>query len=326
MRVLVIGGTRFVGRHIVEAALASGHEVTLLHRGRTGADLFPRARHLHADRDVDLSVLSEGEWDATVDVCAYWPAQVRSLAAALGRRAGRYALISSVSAYAPLPGPGANEDAPLAELVGPEPVQMSNEAYGALKVRCERAAREAFGSDVLILRPTYVVGPHDHTGRFTHWVLRLARGGEVLAPGPHEGPIQVIDARDLASFAVGLFGRRSGGVFHVASPAPPFGFADLLGAIATAVAPAGTHLTWVDESFLRSEGETTSSLPLWSGSDEDRFALALDPSRALAAGLSPRPLGETAADTLRWARAAGAISLELSAEREAELLARWHSR
>ncbi len=275
---------------------------------------------------MDLSVLSEGEWDATVDVCAYWPAQVRRLAAAIRGRGGRYALISSVSAYATLPGPGASEDAPLAELVGPDPAQMSDEAYGGLKARCERAAREAFGPDVLILRPTYVVGPHDHTGRFTYWVLRLSRGGEVLAPGPPDGPIQVIDARDLASFAVGLLERRSGGVFHAVSPAPPFGFADLLNAIATSVAPAGTHLTWLNESFLRSAGESSSSLPLWSGSDDDRFALALDPSRALAAGLTPRSLRETITDTLRWAESAGATSPKLSAQREAELLARWHSR
>ena len=209
MRILVVGGTRFIGRLFVEAALGRGHEVTLLHRGASGEDLFPQAEHRHADRDGDLGVLAGGRWDATVDLSAYFPRQVRSLAAALDGRGGHYTYVSSISAYADPTGPGTVEGSPLLEPAADDVDQITAESYGRLKVSCELAAAELFTDGLLVVRPTYVVGPYDSTGRFTWWVLRLADGGEVLAPGAPDLPIQVIDGRDLTAWMLDLGGAPS---------------------------------------------------------------------------------------------------------------------
>ncbi|GAA3133425.1 NAD-dependent epimerase/dehydratase family protein [Streptosporangium carneum] len=385
MRILIIGGTRFVGRHITEAAIAAGHEVSLLHRGRTGADLFPGAEHLRADRNADLSVLNGRKWDATIDVSAYLPAQVDSLADALsaGRPAspadtpsaeradapseeraassfaGRYVLISSTSVYTAPFSPGFGEDAPVAEIEGPVPGEVTVETYGALKVLCERAAVARFGPETLIVRPTYVIGPHDHTGRFTYWVNRIAAGGEVLAPGDPSDPIQVIDGRDLASWIIAVLdgtntadtaesaagtaesaagtaesaesgtGHRAGtttsGTFHAVSPAPPFSFGDILETILAEVGPPGTTLTWVGQDFLLAEGEDGTSLPLWSEGDGWMAANAASPAAANAAGLSPRPLRRSIRE-IRESESAFSVGVTITPERETELLARWHSR
>ena len=293
MRILIIGGTVFVGRHIAEAAIAAGHDVSVFHRGRSGADLFPGATHLTGDRDSDLAALATGEWDATIDVCAYFPRQVEVLAGALGGRAGRYVLISSTSAYKTPVSSGFDEDAPLAELADPATEEISDETYGGLKVACERLAAELFGPDrTTVIRPTYVVGPHDYSYRFTWWVERIARGGTVLAPGPQDGPIQVIDARDMGHWIVSLAERAVAGTFHAVSPPPPFGFGEMLEAIAAVVAPAGTRLTWVDADFLIEFGESAESIPLWPGGDSESDINTADPSRAYAAGLAPRPLSQ----------------------------------
>jgi 2'-hydroxyisoflavone reductase len=324
----MIGGTRFVGRHIAEAALARGHDVTFFHRGRSGVDLFPGAEHRLGDRDSDLSALAQGRWDATVDVCAYLPAQVRTLARTLGERAGHYVLVATVSVYDDPPGPGATEAAPLVELDDPDVAVVTSGTYGGLKVLCERAAVESFGAGTLMIRPTYVVGPDDYTDRFVYWVDRIARGGEVLLPGPANDPSQVIDVRDMATWIVGRVEAGRAGALHAASPRPPWSWADTMTTIADAVAPAGTTLTWVDADFLRAQGEDGRSLPLWSGGEAGRFVFALDPSAALASGLAPRPLADTVRDTLAWARSRGDVELTagLNPELEAELLRRWRGR
>jgi 2'-hydroxyisoflavone reductase len=331
VRILTIGGTQFIGRHFVQAALDGGHEVTVFHRGRTGAGLFPQAAHLTGDRDQDLGALAAGRWDATVDFCAYLPRQVRSLAAALGGRGGRHVLISSVSAYrAPAPA-GYGEDAPLAELADPEVQEVTGATYGGLKVLCERAALDAYGTgDTTIIRPTYVIGPYDHSYRLTWWVERLARGGSVLAPGDPADPIQVIDARDLAAWTVALLERSAAGVFHTASPEPPFGFGPLLDVIATEVAPAGTQLTWVDSEFLLGAGLDDAALPLWPGASLDDASLsAASSAAALAAGLAPRPLGQSVAE-IHAHEAATPTAIPdgtgIDAAREAGLLAGWAAR
>ena len=237
MRILLIGGTRFVGRHLAEAAAARGHEVTLFHRGRTGNDVLPGAGHVLGDRDQDLSGLAHGSWDATIDACAYVPRQVGELADVLGGRGGQLAFISSVSVYAePIPAAG-TEDAPLAALADPATEVVDGTTYGGLKVLCEQAAVERFGPSTLLLRPTYVVGPHDHTRRFGYWVERIAAGGEVLAPGPRDRGIQLIDGRDLADWTISLLEREVAGVFHAVDPEPGFGFEQLLTAVVDAVGP-----------------------------------------------------------------------------------------
>jgi 2'-hydroxyisoflavone reductase len=345
MRILIMGGTAFVGRHIAQVAIDNGHEVTVFHRGKTGAELFPEAEHLTGDRGMrpgtqdgslgsmgesDLTALAAGTWDATVDVSSYFPQQVRELAEVLDGRGGRQLYISSMSAYKVPVAPGFNEDAPLAELDDPDTDQVTLQTYGGLKAACEHAAAELHGSDrTTIIRPTYVIGPYDRSYRFTYWVQRIAAGGEVLAPAEPEDPIQVIDARDQASFCVSLLDREQAGVFHTCGPAEPFGFGGMLEAIAAQVAPPGTSLTWVGKEFLLGEGIDGDMLPLWSADDPEVDINAGDPARAIAAGLQLRPLGSTIAD-LRAAEAQASTRPAggggISPEREAELLAQWAAR
>ena len=322
MRILVIGGTRFLGRHFVTAALDAGHDVTLVHRSPT--DLFPTARHVLADRNDDLSALADGEWDATVDTCAFLPVQVRSLAATLGDRGGHHVFVSSVSVYADPPGPGGDEDSALLPVAADDVDEVTDETYGPLKVACERAATAAYGDRLAIVRPTYVVGPDDYTGRYPWWVRRMARGGEVLAPGAPDDPAQVIDVRDLADFQLGLVTGQVTGPFNAVRPSMLW--SELLEATA-AVAPAGaTTLTWVDAQWLVDQGVTGQDLPLWSEGTVE-WASAMSPARAEAAGLRHRPLSEIVKDTAAWATDdLLRDGVGLTADREAELLERWHAR
>jgi nucleoside-diphosphate-sugar epimerase len=327
MRILMIGGTRFIGRHMVELALAAGHDVTVFHRGQSGAELFPGVEHRIGDRNSDLSALADGTWDATVDTCAYVPRQVQELADVLGERAGHYLLVSSVSAYASPGQRGYREDAPLAVLDDPTTEDVTNETYGGLKVLCERAALDRFGPRTLIVRPTYVVGPDDYTWRFPWWVARIARGGEVLAPGPAEAPSQLIDVRDMAAWMVGLLARDGSGAFHGAGPSATFTWGEQLDAIVHAVAPEGTALVWVDEKFLLDRQVGEQDFPLWSGGDDDVLLMTADPAAALATGLELRPLEATVRDTLAWTRTSTPPQDQgVTAEREAELLAEWRGR
>lgn len=328
MRILVIGGTRFVGRHVVAAAVAAGHRVTVLHRGIdcSGA---PNAEHLHADRDGDLSILAGRSWEATVDVCAYWPRQVESMADALDDRGGRFALVSSVSVYADLPQPGLDESAQLLHPLGldGDAPAIGVQTYGGLKVGCEQVAERRYAGQVLIIRPTYVIGPHDPTGRFPYWVTRMDRGGVVLCPGRPDSPMQYIDARDLAGFIVGLLESGDDGVFHAVHPDPPYSFGEMLEELRAELAPEGTRLEWVPNEWLAERGVTAEEFPMWTPSDDPEFALALDPGRARDAGLLARPLAESAVDTHAWlvdpsARFAGR-GVGCSPRREADLLRQW---
>jgi 2'-hydroxyisoflavone reductase len=331
MRLLVIGGTRFVGRYVVEAALARGHDVTLLHRGRTGVDLFDEAEHLLADRDDPAaltSVLAGREFDATVDVCGYVPRQVRMLAEALGGRGGHHVYVSSVSAYADPDGPGADESSPLAVLED-ETTEDVMAAYGGLKAVCERVAGELYGAEGLtVIRPTYVIGPFDPTGRFTRWVDRIRHGGDVLAPGPAEAPVQVVDGRDQAELMVDLAEKGRAGAFNTIGTAAPYTFADLLGEIVAAVGPADTRLVWADAGWLKDQGVDGHQLPLWSEGTIEH-AMAMSNAAALDAGMPVRPVADTVRDTLAWideVDAGGGTVYRhppLSAEREAELLTSW---
>jgi 2'-hydroxyisoflavone reductase len=325
MRILMIGGTAFVGRHMAAAALDAGHDLTLFHRGKTGTDLFPQATHLTGDRNEDLSALADGRYDATIDLCAYFPRQVRSLAAALDGRGGTYVFVSSVSAYSSSVPANYDESAPLAAVEDPEATEVTNENYGGLKVACEQVSTELFGPDTTIIRPTYVIGPYDRTYRFTWWVDRLAKGGTVLAPGDPADPIQVIDARDQATFTISLLERSITGTFHTVSPAPPFGFGEMLDEIAAEVAPPGTQLVWAASDFLLEQGVDGAALPLWGEGESDGENMSrASPAAAFAAGLAPRPLRETVADIRAEDRVPGSgpAGIGISAEREAEVLAR----
>jgi 2'-hydroxyisoflavone reductase len=328
MRILIVGGTRFVGRAISEAALESGHEVTLLHRGKTRPSTLEEAEHIIVDRDSDRlnDALAGRHFDATVDVCSYVPRQVTSLAAALGDRGGHHVYISTMSVFEDEQEFGFDEDGALVRLSDPTTEKITGETYGGLKVLCEEAAVAAYGKDnVALVRPTYVIGPHDPTGRFTWWVQRIAAGGRVLAPGPHDAPMQVIDARDQGEWCVRLAESKAAGPYNSVSPTPPFGFCDLLEAAVRAVGPHGTELVWVDGAWLREQGEDGQTLPLWTEGVSENV-MASNPTRALNSGLSPRPLTETIADTWEWMKDEKPSAVPgwgLAPEREAELLELW---
>jgi 2'-hydroxyisoflavone reductase len=330
MRLLIIGGTRFLGRHVAEQALAAGHALTLLHRGRSGPGLFPQAQHLLLDRNGELSALAAaGPWDAAIDTSAYVPRHVRSLAAVLAGRVAHYQLVSSISVYASMQGASTSEDAPLAKLAdGTDPgiEEVTGETYGPLKALCEEAARTAFGeSSTLVVRPGLIVGPFDPSGRFTWWVRRFGRGGEVLAPGDPQQPVQFIDARDLAAWMLVQAEARKAGTFNLTGPEVPLPIERFLASAREVLAPPGCRLSWVDEKLLLAQGVAPwSDLPVWL-SAEDAGLHRTDISRALATGLYCRPLALTLADTAAWARDAnelkpGAPAPGLAPEREEELL------
>jgi 2'-hydroxyisoflavone reductase len=322
MRLLIIGGTGFVGRHIAAEAIDRGHDVTLFNRGCTDPGAFPSATLVRGDRDRDLSALAGRRWYATIDVTAYTPGQVQGLADALGDRGGRYVLISSVAVYAD-PTSRGGPAAPLKRLDPGDaghPVDEGN--YGGLKVLCEQAATQRFG-DPLILRPTYVIGPGDITWRFPWWVARIMRGGEVAAPGRPEHPVQLIDARDLASWTLSLIERSDHGTLDAAATAPPFGFGDMLAAIAATVAPPKTSVTWIEPALMEATGIAPDRFPLWTGGVPVPSTMEIDPGPSQARGLEPRPLADTIADVQAWLRTSTDLppGVGLAPDEEAALLA-----
>jgi len=317
VRLLVLGGTSFVGRAMVENALSGGDEVTLFSRGRTGSELFPDVPRLRGDRGSgDYASLAEGSWDAVVDVSAYVPRHVQQAAGALEGRAGRYLFISTGSVYdkaLAAPQAMAEDSARLAPERGTE--EVTGETYGPLKVACEDDVRSLWGTRATIVRPGVVAGPHDQSDRFTWWVRRAARGGRVALPGRPEQPVQVVDSRDLAALVTALLHADSPGTYNAVGPAVPVTLAGLL------------------EACARSAGTTVEVVAVDPASVDPGFPLVLaDPSwdvmfrrsatRARAAGLPATPLEMTATDVRAWdvGRGEPPLAVELSAAREAELL------
>jgi len=319
VRLLVLGGTKFLGRAAVEAALERGHEVTLFNRGETNPDLFPKAEKLRGDRDGDLSALEGREWDAVIDPSGFVPRVVRASAELL-RASGHYLFVSSGSVYAEPYTPGYDESAPTVQLEDPDSEEVL-EDYGALKAACEDVVREAFPEAHTNVRAGLIVGPHDGSGRFTYWPLRIAAGGEALAPAPPERLVQFIDVRDLGAWLVTACEKRVTGTFNVTGE--PVELADIL-----AACPGDAKVVWVEEEFLLEQGVGPwMELPLWVPRSEEAF-LQMSVAKAMAAGLRLRPLEETARDTLAWARETGAQLVTetqygtagLDPAREAELL------
>jgi 2'-hydroxyisoflavone reductase len=319
VRLLVLGGTKFLGRAAVEEALARGHEVTLFNRGETNPELFPEAKKLRGDRTESLEPLARGQWDAVIDPSGYVPAVVRASAEALAGSAGHYVFVSSVSAYASL-AQAVVEDSPLAEL-GDAPDDRLTEDYsnyGALKALCEAAVTKAFGRQRCAnVRPGLIVGAHDPTGRFTYWPHRVARGGEVLAPASPEGTVQFVDVKDVGRFLVQAAERSLDGAFNVTRPGVAWG--DLL-ETCRAVAGSDATFRWVaDELLTAHEVGEWMELPLWIADPEMAGIHQADVSRAVRAGLTFRPLEDTVRDTLDQADTVEGVGL--TPEREAELLA-----
>ncbi|MBN2501568.1 MAG: SDR family oxidoreductase [Anaerolineales bacterium] len=325
MKLLILGGTRFLGRHLVEAALARGHEITLFNRGQSNPDLFPEVETLLGDRDGGLDALAGRRWDAVIDTCGYLPRLVRASARALAETAAHYTFISSISVYADATLLGMDENAAVGVLADESVEEITHETYGPLKALCEREVQAAFPQGALIIRPGLIVGPHDPTDRLTYWVARLARGGQVLAPGDPDMPVQIIDARDLAEWNIRLVDGQVTGVFNATGPEQPLTMQAVITACRQAVgAPA--EITWVSEEFLLEQQVTPfTEIPLWLPR-EVWGMLQVDISRALDAGLTFRPLSEIVADTLAWDRTLPTDRTwvnGLKPERETELLAAW---
>jgi len=339
VRVLVLGGTIFLGRHVVEAALARGHEVTTFNRGRHVDELSAAVERLHGDRDGDLAALAGREWDAVVDTSGYFPRVVRASAEALASSVGHYTFVSSASVYADHSRVGNAEDSPVNDVPEGAAEELATpELYGAFKALSEQAAEAVLPGRVLNVRAGLVVGPYDPTNRFTYWVTRLARSGEALAPEPRSQPVQLVDARDLAGWILHSAGAGLAGVFNATGPGWPLTLGEALERVRDAVG-GRAELVWVDERFLVDAGvEPFTDLPLWlaPGVDPDWAGfLGLDVSRALAAGLGFRPLEETARDTLSWAERERAPAKDvgvpmapagLTPEREQGLLDAWRGR
>ena len=302
MRILVLGGTVFVGRHLVEAALARGHEVTLFNRGQHNDDLFPGVEKLRGDRDGDgLDALSGRSWDAVLDTCGYVPRVVRQAAERLAGAASLYVFISSISVYADTRVPGMDERSPLGTLTDAATEEIAGDTYGPLKVLCEQEVQAAFPEGALLIRPGFIVGPHDPTDRFTYWPRRVAQGEDVLAPGRPDQPIQVIDARDLAEWTVRMLEQGATGVYNATGPDYPLTLGEVL-LTCKSVSGSDARFVWVPDEFLKENGADTSALlPFYvPEASESNGIMGAGIAKAVAAGLTFRPLADTVNDTLTW--------------------------
>jgi 2'-hydroxyisoflavone reductase len=328
MRLLILGGTVFLGRHLVESALARGHQVTLFNRGQHNPELFPTVEKLRGDRNGDLSALDGRRWDAAIDTCGYLPRVVRASARQLANSVGHYTFISSISVYASLPRPGMDEETAVGTLADESVEEITGETYGPLKALCEQEAEAAMPGRVLNVRPGLIVGPHDPTDRFTYWPRRVARGGEVLAPGRPDAPVQIIDARDLAEWSLRMVEAGGAGVYNATGPGSVLTMETLLSE-SRAVSGSDAALVWVKEEFLLEAGVAPwSEMPLWVPDREEGAAgfATVSSARAIAAGLTFRPLAATIGDTLAWDAALPADReprAGLKPDRERELLAAW---
>lgn len=302
MDILIIGGTVFLGRALVEAAHAAGHTVTLFNRGKTNPTLFTDVEQIHGDRATDLDRLAGRTWDAVIDTSGYIPRIVRLSARALGQAAPHYTFISTISVYRDLSQPGADENAALSELADPTVEKVDGETYGPLKVLCEQAVTEELPDRSLIIRPGLIVGPHDPTDRFSYWPHRVAQGGEVLAPGAPDDHVQYIDVRDLAEWTVRMVEQAATGIYNATGAPGMVTFGELL-SVCQLVSGSDATFTWVPEEFLLAQGvQPWSGLPLWvpAGDPAYRGFAAVSVDLALGAGLTFRSVGETVTDTLAW--------------------------
>jgi len=337
VRLLLIGGTRFLGRHVAAAALARGHHVTLFHRGRTQPGLFPECERILGDRETDLERLDGRSWDAVVDTCGFVPRVVGETTRRLAGRIGHYTFVSSISVYAdPVP-VGADESAPLAELADPAVETITGATYGGLKALCERAADEALPGRALHVRAGLLVGPWDYTDRFSYWVRRFAAGGDVVVPDAPAQPVQWIDARDAAGWIVRAAESGVTGPVNLTGPRTPEtlrGFLDRVEqGVGDPAARAPVRRVPVAPEFLAARGvQPWMELPIWAPDAEGFLSISI--RRALELGLELRPLADTVRDTREWLEGEGrdakpsipaslGAPASLSREKESELLEAW---
>jgi 2'-hydroxyisoflavone reductase len=338
MRILLLGGPYFVGRHFLDEALARGHDVTMFNRGRTNPDLYPDVARLVGDREIDIDTLGGTSWDVVVDTIGFVPRVVRKTCEVLAGNVGTYVFVSTTGVYSDTGRIGCDENAPL-RVLSDETDDPDNEDhithYGALKVQCEQEVERAFPGAAVQLRPGPIVGPHDPTDRFTYWPRRAAAGGRAIVPAPADRPAQHIDGRDLARFGIDLAERRETGAFNVVTQ--PYTFEHFLDVCADV---AGTPVEWIwaDEDWLLEQGVRAPwELPVWLPGAINRGRLACSPGKGLEHRLTLRSLEETARDTLAWDAARprplhrGPVGdryhvIPLEPERETELVERWTAR
>lgn len=334
LRVLILGGTGFIGPHTVAYAVARGHQVTVFNRGRTQADLPDGVEQLTGDRNLgQVEALRGREWDAVLDNPTHLPFWVRDVGQVLQGRVGRYLFISTLSAYAAQGQTRIHEDTPLMSFDG-DPLGMTPERYaevggglyGPMKAASEAESRTWFGEDAVIVRPGLIVGPLDGTDRFTYWPVRLARGGDILAPGTGNDPVQVIDVRDLAEWTVRLVEDGTRGTFNAVGPRSRLSMAEQLHGIrATLSGDLDLRIHWAPAELLQQEGvRVWSEMPTWFG--PDAVLSKAENKRAVAAGLTFRPLAQTTRDTLEWFRTLPAdrqatLRAGIDPEKEARVLA-----
>jgi 2'-hydroxyisoflavone reductase len=338
MRILILGGTGFTGPYQVRYALSRGHKVTTFNRGKTHPGELPaEVEQLVGDRNGKLDALTNRQWDVVIDNPTTLPAWVRDAALILKGNVERYIFISTISVYTdPLPG-GVDENSPPQKYDGPDPYKETLEAmraggfktYGPLKVLSEKEAEKWFPGKTLIIRPGLIVGPRDETDRFTYWPVRVDRGGEVIAPGTPDDPVQFIDARDLAEWTIRMAENRETGIYNATGPAKPLGVGGMLDGIKDAE-KSNAAFTFVPYDFLKQQKvEAWSDMPAWAG---DELGLSrTNISRALSKGLTFRPLADTARDTLTWFKSLppdrqSKLRAGLTPERESEVLRAWHAR
>jgi 2'-hydroxyisoflavone reductase len=334
LRILVLGGTGFTGPYQVRYAISRGHKVTTFNRGKTHPGELPReVEQLVGDRNGKLDALKDRQWDVVIDNPTTLPAWVRDAAQILKGNVARYVFISTISVYGET-AEGVDETAPLAKYDGPDPYKETLEAmkasgyktYGPLKALSEQEAEKWFPGKTLIIRPGLIVGPRDETDRFTYWPVRIDRGGEILAPGTPDDPVQFIDARDLAEWTIRMVENRDAGSYNATGPAKPLGIGGMLDGIKDAL-KSNANFTWVSEDFLTEQKvESWSDMPVWTGKESGMARTNI--ARALSKGLTFRPLAETARDTLAWFKSQSQgrqshLKAGLTPEREAEVLAAW---
>jgi 2'-hydroxyisoflavone reductase len=343
MKLLILGGTRFLGRHLATEAIARGHEVTLFNRGLHSPEGLHGAETIHGDRNRDLVKLKGRSWDAVVDTCGFLPREIYAVAEVLSDSTSHYTFISSQSVYADVSVPGIDETASLKTLTA-EQLEEANQIdssgqtsavnygdkYGGLKALCEQAAEEAMPNRVLNVRAGLIVGPDDYTDRFTYWVARVSQGGEVLAPGRPDRFIQFIDVRDLAEWILRMSERNQTGIYNVSGLPSTVTMENLLDEC-KAVSSSDASFTWVSEEFLEQEEVAAwSELPLWLPESYPPLGgfMFINCDKAVSAGLRIRPLNHTVRDTLNWLQDAdlnGNLKAGIDREREKALLSKWHS-
>ena len=334
--ILVLGGTGFIGPHMVREALRRGHSVTLFNRGRTNNELFPDLETIKGDRAGDLSMLEGRKWDAVIDNSGYVPRHVQNSATTLAPNIGQYLYISTISVYDTYTTPN-DESSELGLLEDESVEEVNGETYGPLKALCEQRARAEIGADRLtILRPTYICGPGDHTDRFSYWPVRVSRGGEMLVPGGPEYPLQIIDVRDLANFTIDCLDQSLTDTFNTVTPVGSYDMGQLL-IDSQAVAATEVEPVWVSEAFVsdaqaNNPAQNRGMFPIWHPLQGDYANVSsVSGKKAVAAGLHNRPVRETIRDLLAWwqtlpGERTSPMQAGMTAETEAELIAAWRAR